>query len=91
MQSVAGDYRTQFYVKAETIAAALSCKEYDFGFLHIKAVDDTGHDQQPVLKVRSLPDTDFCSLLHIHTSLFRQVAELSIISSGQPGVFKCIF
>lgn len=47
----AGDYRTQFHVKAEKIAEALSAGQYDFGFLHIKAVDDTGHDQQPVLKV----------------------------------------
>ena len=49
--SAAGDYRTQFHVKAEAIAAELSSGQYDFGFLHIKAVDDTGHDQQPVLKV----------------------------------------
>ena len=47
----AGDYRTQFHVKAEKTAEALSAGQYDFGFLHIKAVDDTGHDQQPVLKV----------------------------------------
>ncbi len=46
-----GDYRTQFHAKAETIAEALSSGKYDFGFLHIKAVDDTGHDQHPVLKV----------------------------------------
>lgn len=46
-----GDYRTQFHVKAEKIAEALSAGQYEFGFLHIKAVDDTGHDQQPVLKV----------------------------------------
>lgn len=47
----AGDYRTQFHIKAEKIAEALTAGQYDFGFLHIKAVDDTGHDQQPVLKV----------------------------------------
>lgn len=48
---VAGDYRSQFHVKAEKIAHALVEDDYDFGFLHIKAVDDTGHDQQPALKV----------------------------------------
>ena len=47
----AGDYRSQFHVKAEKIAEALVEDKYDFGFLHIKAVDDTGHDQQPALKV----------------------------------------
>ena len=50
-----GDYRTQFHAKAETLAAALTSGQYDFGFLHIKAVDDTGHDQQPVLKVIPAP------------------------------------
>lgn len=51
MFGVPGDYRTQFHVKAKAMADALSSGTYDFGFLHIKAVDDTGHDQQPVLKV----------------------------------------
>ena len=51
---LAGDYGTQFHAKAETIAEALKSGVYKFGFLHVKAVDDTGHDRQPVLKVRCL-------------------------------------
>ena len=82
----AGDYRTQFHMKAETIAEALTAGQYDFGFLHIKAVDDTGHDQQPVLKVcchtccpNSVPTinswanqyrTAFCSTAHLWALLF---------------------
>ncbi|DBA96948.1 TPA: hypothetical protein ACH3X1_001278 [Trebouxia sp. C0004] len=53
-----GDYRTQFHAKAEKLSEALISGQYDFGFLHIKAVDDTGHDQQPVLKVQYLECVD---------------------------------
>lgn len=31
---------------------------YDFGFLHIKAIDDAGHDKACVLKVRALESVD---------------------------------
>lgn len=47
----AGDYRTEFHVKAERVAQALIEDQFDFAFLHIKAVDDTGHDKEPALKV----------------------------------------
>lgn len=47
----AGDYRTQFHAKAAAIADALARDSYDFGFLHVKAVDDTGHDKLLALKV----------------------------------------
>ena len=49
--ALAGDYRTQLSAKADAIADALMHRGYDFGFLHIKAVDDTGHDKLPMLKV----------------------------------------
>jgi len=38
--------------KAEAIAEALSRGGYQFGFLHVKAVDDTGHDFLLKMKVR---------------------------------------
>ncbi|KAK9901638.1 hypothetical protein WJX75_006034 [Coccomyxa subellipsoidea] len=53
-----GDYRTQFHKKAEAISAALVDGGYRFGMLHVKAVDDTGHDRQAVLKVRYLEAVD---------------------------------
>lgn len=31
---------------------------YDFGFLHIKAIDDAGHDKASILKVRALEAAD---------------------------------
>ncbi|KAL4448400.1 hypothetical protein ABPG75_005619 [Micractinium tetrahymenae] len=47
-----GDYRTLFHRKAEAIAEALSRGGFQFGFLHVKAVDDTGHDFLVDLKPR---------------------------------------
>ncbi len=68
-----GDYRTQFHAKAETLSHALTSGQYDFGFLHIKAVDDTGHDQQPVLKVIPSPSVA-CHSLHIAVHLLLSVS-----------------
>ena len=31
---------------------------YDFGFVHVKAVDDAGHDKEPDIKVAQLEKTD---------------------------------
>ncbi|CAL8468172.1 g7711 [Coccomyxa elongata] len=53
-----GDYRTQFHKKTEAIASALTDGGYRFGMLHVKAVDDTGHDRQAVLKVRYIEGVD---------------------------------
>lgn len=47
-----GDYRTLFHRKAEAIAQALAHGGFQFGFLHVKAVDDTGHDHLTELKPR---------------------------------------
>ena len=49
----AGDYRTDLHAKAKAAADALANQEYDMVFLHIKAVDDTGHDRHTQLKVSS--------------------------------------
>ena len=51
VEGATGDYRTQFDKKAAAAADALISGSAEFVFLHIKAVDDTGHDRQPVLKV----------------------------------------
>lgn len=49
----AGDYKTSFRAKAEAISEALIGGSYKFGFLHVKAIDDTGHDRAVALKVAS--------------------------------------
>ena len=54
-----GDYRTNLMSKSETMAATFARRpDYGFGFLHIKAVDDTGHDKNVDLKVSFIEKTD---------------------------------
>lgn len=52
--SCPGDYRSKLEAKAEAVAQALSSGSFDFAFLHVKAVDDAGHDRLPWLKVCSV-------------------------------------
>ena len=33
-------------------------RDYDFGFIHIKAVDDAGHDKNVEMKLKFLEKTD---------------------------------
>ncbi len=66
MPFIAGDYRTQFHKKAQAISSALIDGGYRFGMLHVKAVDDTGHDRQAVLKVTGLASLSLSACL-IHT------------------------
>eukprot|EP00823_Brevimastigomonas_motovehiculus_P001397 TRINITY_DN11918_c0_g1_i1.p1 TRINITY_DN11918_c0_g1~~TRINITY_DN11918_c0_g1_i1.p1 ORF type:complete len:484 (-),score=52.83 TRINITY_DN11918_c0_g1_i1:428-1879(-) len=53
-----GDYSTDFASKAETFVQNLTRKDYDFGFLHVKAVDDAGHDKDIKKKVFFLKKCD---------------------------------
>ena len=46
-----GDYQTQLHCKAHAGAQVLLSGSHDLLFLHIKAVDDTGHDRLAPLKV----------------------------------------
>jgi 2,3-bisphosphoglycerate-independent phosphoglycerate mutase len=36
----------------------MSASDYDFGFIHIKAVDDCGHDKNVSLKIEFLEKID---------------------------------
>ncbi|KAF7729468.1 hypothetical protein EC973_004448 [Apophysomyces ossiformis] len=56
VEGATGDYHTNFKAKAD--AAVQSLKNHDFGFLHIKAVDDAGHDRNVPLKVQFLEKVD---------------------------------
>jgi 2,3-diphosphopglycerate-independent phosphoglycerate mutase len=53
-----GDYRSLFHRKAEAAAGALTTGGYDFVFLHVKAVDDAGHDRSLDLKLGYLEVVD---------------------------------
>jgi 2,3-diphosphopglycerate-independent phosphoglycerate mutase len=52
---------TGFYdsnLEGKMLYAAEIINEYDFGFVHIKAVDDAGHDKDLHIKVQQLEKTD---------------------------------
>ncbi|KAL6783755.1 hypothetical protein ACKKBF_B05675 [Auxenochlorella protothecoides x Auxenochlorella symbiontica] len=53
-----GDYHTALHAKAQAVAAALSAHRLDLGFLHVKAVDDAGHDGSAAHKAALLGAVD---------------------------------
>jgi len=46
-----GDYHTNLNSKADTALKTFQTRQYDFGFVHVKAVDDAGHDKNVEEKV----------------------------------------
>lgn len=46
-----GSYDSAFHKKAEAICDCMINRYYNFGFLHIKGVDDAGHDRNINYKV----------------------------------------
>lgn len=55
-QQATGDYHTNLYAKIDTLYNHMFIHDTtcNFGFLHIKAVDDAGHDQSIQLKLQWL-------------------------------------
>jgi len=55
-----GDYHTDLESKANTALATFAQEEprYDLGFVHVKAVDDAGHDRSAPLKLEFLKKCD---------------------------------
>jgi 2,3-bisphosphoglycerate-independent phosphoglycerate mutase len=47
-----GSYDSDFASKAAVACGALVSGGFDFALLHVKAVDDTGHDRMLAMKVR---------------------------------------
>ena len=47
-----GDYSSDFSAKSDAFVENIKKNDYDFGFLHIKAVDDAGHDKNLDLKMK---------------------------------------
>ncbi|XP_010528453.1 PREDICTED: uncharacterized protein LOC104805546 [Tarenaya hassleriana] len=58
---------------------------YDFGFLHIKAIDDAGHDKATLFKVRGLEAVDK-AILQLGKLLWKVESE----SSGMFEYFLCV-
>ncbi|KAI9265981.1 2,3-bisphosphoglycerate-independent phosphoglycerate mutase-domain-containing protein [Sporodiniella umbellata] len=53
-----GDYSTDFNAKARACVENISSNVYDFGFCHLKAVDDAGHDRDIYKKIHYLEKID---------------------------------
>lgn len=51
VKGATGDYSSDYNAKANALIENIRKDEYDFGFLHIKAVDDAGHDKSEKLKL----------------------------------------
>lgn len=47
-----GSYDSRFHLKGRAICEGVVSGGFDFGFVHVKAVDDAGHDRLWALRVR---------------------------------------
>ena len=80
-----GSYDSQFQLKAHAICEALSRREqaFQFGFVHVKAVDDCGHDRLWGLRVRYLEVMD-----RLVGQIVRLLHEAEQVRSLSPGPNK---
>jgi len=53
-----GSYDSNLNNKAKKTVELITSKDFDFGFMHIKAVDDAGHDKNLAIKVSQLEKVD---------------------------------
>jgi 2,3-bisphosphoglycerate-independent phosphoglycerate mutase len=55
VEGATGDYHTNLGAKKDALIRLLTPPDasYSFGFLHVKAVDDAGHDKNRGLKVNA--------------------------------------
>ncbi|KAH7479511.1 2,3-bisphosphoglycerate-independent phosphoglycerate mutase [Phytophthora ramorum] len=80
-----GDYHTNLLSKAETALELLHGGEFDFGFVHVKAVDDAGHDRDVAKKVHFIERADemIALLLEgIHAQCGEEDNEVTIVVTG---------
>lgn len=80
MLGATGDYRTDFIVKSR-VALEMFQKDFVFGFLHVKAVDDAGHDGRLDLKVEFIQKVD-TMIGDLMTKLSKQVEKFLIVVTG---------
>lgn len=65
VEDTTGYYNSNLNNKALKTIEAIQSPKYDFGFVHIKAVDDAGHDKNLIFKVRQLQKLDLALKLII--------------------------
>ena len=58
VQGATGSYDSNYHNKLESAENLLQNEGYDFGFVHIKAIDDAGHDKNRELKIEMLEKVD---------------------------------
>lgn len=58
VEGATGWYDSNYHNKFESAENLLTSEGYDFGFVHIKAVDDAGHDKDRQLKIDLLEKID---------------------------------
>jgi 2,3-bisphosphoglycerate-independent phosphoglycerate mutase len=73
-----GSYDSLFHLKGEAICKAVTEGPYQFGFAHVKAVDDTGHDRLWKLRVRYLEVMD-----QLLAQVVRRLAEAEEVRSEE--------
>lgn len=91
-----GFYDSAFHSKAATICDALTKGGYEFGFVHVKAVDDTGHDRMVAMKVGGRVRACVCvyvsawPLIKSHTFTFMHVVAVITIPQCFPSVSQLV-
>ena len=58
VEGTTGFYDSNLNGKAIKAAELLKSDDYDFGFVHVKATDDAGHDKSPRIKVEQFEKCD---------------------------------
>jgi 2,3-bisphosphoglycerate-independent phosphoglycerate mutase len=58
VEGTTGYYDSNLDGKARKAAELLKYGLYDFGFVHVKATDDAGHDKDHLIKVEQLEKCD---------------------------------
>ena len=58
VEGTTGYYNSNLNNKALKAIDKITSPDYDYGFIHIKAVDDAGHDKSLKIKVEQLEKTD---------------------------------
>ncbi|CAK4505079.1 unnamed protein product [Aphanomyces euteiches] len=58
VEGATGDYHSNFVNKANAAIELIRERTFDFGFVHVKAVDDAGHDRDVLSKLHFLEKAD---------------------------------
>lgn len=58
VEGATGYYDSNLMNKAKKAVEMITKDDFDFGFVHIKAIDDAGHDKNLQMKVTQLEKVD---------------------------------